>query len=291
MTSVSQLLVGSVPSANLYALIGVGFVTVYRSSRVLNFAQGQMALLGAYLFYSLVSLVGGRFYVGLVLACLVALVIGTAIYVILLRPAVGQGPLILIMLTIILGIVIESFYTVVWHTDVRFLSNPFGQAAFHLPGDAVISELTVATAVVAVVLIGGFAIFVHRSRWGIAMRASAENPGLASFRGVNVSATAAVSWAVAMLMATVAGVAYGTRTSLDPTLVGLGLSTFPAILIGGLDSIGGVLIGSVVLAVIQNAAATYLGGNWTDVVAYLVLLAVLVIRPTGLFGTRSLERL
>lgn len=285
-----QIVVGALVPASLYALVGVGFVTVYRSSRVLNFAQGQMTLLGAYLFFSVSAWLS---YEGLALLVALAVAggIGALIYTAFIRPVTGQGPVIVVMLTIVIGTLIGGIYTLVWGSGVRYLHNPLSTKGIRLPDHAVTSVSDLTTVLVAVAVIGGFALVVRYTPLGVMMRASAENSALASSLGVSITRVVAISWSFAMLTATLAGIAYGLRTSLDPTLITLGLTTFPAILVGGLDSVGGVLVGAFILALLQGTVASAAGGEWTAPVAYFLLLGVLLVRPTGLFGSEPQERI
>ncbi len=286
-----QVLVSAVPLAAMYALVAVGFVIVYRSSRVLNFAQGQLTLLGAYFCYSGVALLGGHFYLGLLVACLASVVVGVIIYRIFLRSFTALDPLLGVMITIALATLIESVYTIVWGTSPLTLAEPFVSHGIHLGGGVVVTTLELATVAAAVIMIGGVLAVLRWTRFGLSMRAAAEAPALASYRSVNVSRVAAASWAVAVASAAIAGIAYSLQSQIDPSSIALGVATFPAILIGGLDSIGGVLVGSLVLAVIDQIVTTYVGGSWTDAVAYLILLAVLLVRPNGLFGSKTPVRL
>ncbi|MHB8246007.1 MAG: branched-chain amino acid ABC transporter permease [Acidimicrobiales bacterium] len=286
-----QVLVSAFPLAAMYALVAVGFVIVYRSSRVLNFAQGQLTLLGAYLCYSGVSLFGGHFYPGFLVACLASVAIGVVIYRVFLRSFTALDPLLGVMITIVLATLIGSAYAMAWGTSPLPLAEPFVSHGIHFGGGVVLTTLDLATVATAVVIIGSLLAVLRWTRFGLAMRAAAESPALASYRSVNVSRVAAVSWAIAVASAAVAGIAYSLQSEIDPSSIALGVATFPAILIGGLDSIGGVLIGSLVLAVIDQVITTYVGGNWTDAIAYLILLAVLLVRPNGLFGSKVPVRL
>ncbi len=290
MAALPEALAGSLVLASLYALIGAGFVMVYRSSKVLNFAQGHLALLGAYLFYALSVLLHRDFLWTLAALGVVSVAIGAVLYLVFLSPLAGEGPIILIMITIIIGALIVAIVPMVWGTQPHTLASPLSQAGIHLPGGIVTSELDLVTIATAVVVIAGFWCLIRFTTSGIAMRAAAENPLLASYRGVNVALTAGVSWAFAVFAASVAGTAYGLRATLTPSITGLGFAAFPAVVVGGLDSLPGAMVGAVLLAVGQNLAATYLGGDWTDVTAYLVLLVVLLVRPHGLFGRKELVR-
>ncbi len=291
MHLVLQTLIGQLTIGSLYALVAVGFVIVYRSTRVINFAQGLFALLGGYFFFSIADGLGLGFWVSLVLSLLLSLVFGAAVYGILLRPLVGQSPLILVMLTIALSIVFGAVILMVWGSGTRFLDVPI-HGTLHLLFGVTVTVLDATIFGVAVVLLLTFSLVLRFSRFGSAMRAAAENPLLAAYRGINVGAISAATWAIAMFGASLAGIAYGATSGLAPGIGNvLGFAAFPAIIIGGLDSVAGALVGALVLAEIQGYAVTYLGGKFSDVVGYGLLLIVLVVRPTGLFGTKEIARL
>ncbi len=290
MSNLLQLFVGSLVPASLYALIGIGFVIVYKTTRVLNFAQGQLCLLGGYITYALTGYFAGHFGWALFGLLVIGLVVGAVIYLALLNPLKGQGPLIMVMLTIILGIIIQAVGGILWGTDPKFLPTPFSLTGIDLGAGVVISQLDLAIIVTAAVVLAVLWLGVRFTRAGVAMRAAAEHPTLASHRGVNVTLIATAAWSIATVTAFLAGVAIGLRSSVDISVVGLGFVGFSAILIGGMDSIPGVLAGSLILAFVQNVATSFLGGQWSDVVAYVLLLAVLLVRPYGLFGTREFLR-
>lgn len=287
----AQTFVGQLVTASLYALVGVGFVIVYRSTRVLNFAQGLMALIGGYVCYSIFNGAGMGFWPSVLLSLVVAAALGAAIYAIVLRPLIGQSPLLLVMLTIALSTVLGAIALIAWGANTDFLPNPYS-ANVTLPGNLHLTEFDLGTIVVTFVLISAFALLLRRSQFGAAMRASAELPVLASHRGIRVGLIAASTWAIAMVGASLAGIAYGATNGLSPDAGELlGFAAFPAIVLGGIDSVAGALVGAVVLAEVQGYAITYLGGQYGDVVGYVILLIVLVIRPTGLFGSREVARL
>lgn len=292
LQQIPSILASSLAPASLYALLGVGFVIIYRGTRVINFIQGQLALVGALIFTSALETLGHQYLIAALVAIGAALLIGAMIYFVIMSPLTGQGVLILIMLTLVLGTTIMNpVIAMIWSTNAHNLVLPLSRDAINLPGGAYITQADIATVIAAVVVIGALALVLRYARFGIAMRAAAENPTLAGYRGVNVLQTATMSWAVATVTATLAGIGDGVRAPIDFTMVGLGLYTFPALLIGGMDSIIGVLVGALVLAIIQNAAATYLGGAWTDVTAYVVMLLILMVRPYGFFGTKEFRRL
>lgn len=291
MSKIPEILVSALAPASLYALIGVGFVLIYKATRVINFLQGQLAFIGALLFVTAYSRVGHQFLIATVLVVGVALLLGAGLYLIAIRPLTGEGVLIMIMLTLVLGTaVLNGVIAMIWPIEQRTIPIPLDKHAMNLPGGAYITPVELATIAAAVLVIGGLALVLRYARLGIQMRAAAENPALAGYRGVNVIFTAAVSWAIATATAFLGGIGYGT-TGFDNSMSAIGLFAFPALLIGGMDSIIGVLAGSYILSFVQQAAAVYLDSEWRDVSAFILLLVILLVRPYGFFGTREYRRL
>jgi branched-chain amino acid transport system permease protein len=286
-----QLLVGQLVPAALYALVSVGFVIVYKSTKVLNFAQGQLVLIGGLIAYSLSLAFSGQAALTIVVAVGIAFVIGPVIYLVILRPLLNAGPLLLVMLTIALSIVLAAVAEIKWGPDTQFIHLNVSKAVVHLPDGITLSSVGVGTIIAAVVVLGGLSAGLHWSRFGVATRAAAENPALATYRGVNVSGLAAATWGFAMATATLAGISFSMQTGLSANNADvLGFAAFPAVIVGGLDSVPGALVGSVVLAEIQGLGVRWVGANFSDTIGYLLLLALLIIRPTGLFGSRDILR-
>jgi branched-chain amino acid transport system permease protein len=286
-----QLLIGQLVPASLYALVSVGFVIVYRSTKVLDFAQGQLVLLGGFGAFTLAQFFDGNALWTLITAIAGSLVLGTLIYLLILRPLLNAGTLVLVMLTIALSIVLTSVVSLIWGVNTRFVKLNVPQAPLHLPGGITLSAVGVGTIIAAVVILGGAALVLRYTRFGAATRAAAENPLLATYRGVNVPAIAAATWGFAMATAMLAGVSFSMQTGLSASNAEtLGFAAFPAVLVGGLDSMGGALVGSLLLAEIQGLGVRYVGANFSEPIGYLLLLAFLLVRPTGLFGSRDILR-
>jgi branched-chain amino acid transport system permease protein len=286
-----QLLVGQLVPASLYALVSVGFVIVYRSTKVLDFAQGQLVLIGGFGAFSLAQFFHGVAVWTLLVAIVGSLVVGGGIYYLVLKPLLNAGPLVLVMLTIALATVLTSVASIVWGVDTKFIKLNVPQHTFHFPDSVTLNSVELGTIVVAVVVLGGAALVIRYTRFGAATRAAAENPLLATYRGVNVAGVAAATWGFAMVTAMLAGVSYSMQTGLSASNAEtLGFAAFPAVLVGGLDSMGGALVGSLVLAEIQGLAVRYVGANFSETIGYLLLLAFLIVRPTGLFGSREILR-
>jgi branched-chain amino acid transport system permease protein len=287
-----EVFIGSLEPACLYALLGVGFVIIYKSTRVINFLQGTFVYLGALIFYTAFSTLHGNFIVAVAATAICAIVVGVVLYVAIMAPLSGRGVLALIMVTLIIGTaVLAGLISIVFGPEERFFTAPLRARAYNLPGGAYITQTDIVTMGVTILFIGGLSIFLRYARFGTAMRAGAESPILAEYLGVNVRVAGAVSWALATVAAAFAGIAFAATVPISADMVSLGVYAFPAILIGGMDSVGGVLIGSVIFAVIQNSSVTYINGSVSDLTAGVVMLLILTFRPYGLFGSPEYRRL
>lgn len=293
MNLATQTFVAQLPIAALYALVGVGFVTIFRTTKVFNLAQGVLALLGGYLFYVLLVTVGVEFWLAVVIALAGSAALGLVLYLVLLQPLVGSSTLLLLLLTLALNIVLVAVISFTWGAQAVYIHAPDQLShVMHLGANVSLSYISVGTIAVAVVLIAGYEIVLRRSRFGAAMRATAENPSLASHRGVNVNAVAAFAWSVAITFGAIAGISYGLQQGLSPASAEvLGFAAFPAVVLGGIDSVVGALVGAVVVAELQGFAVSYLGGQFAEVVGYLIVLIILVVKPAGLFSRAAVARL
>lgn len=293
MSQLPSVLVDAIAPASIYGLIAVGFVLIFRATRVFNFAHGQFVFIGALLFVSAYNHFGS-FPISALISVGASMLIGAAMYLVLMRPLTGQGVFTLVMVTLVLGTaVINGVIAVIWGVQVYPLNLSVSRSAIPLPLGTQTNVTDIVTVCTALITIGAIAVFVKRSRFGVEMRAAAESPVLASYSGVNVVSTATVSWAIAIGTAALAGIATAARSPVDSTIISLGLYAFPALILGGMDSIIGALIGSYLLAVVQGGTATYVpeGGLYVDVASYVFMLVVLMVRPYGLFGTPEFRRL
>jgi branched-chain amino acid transport system permease protein len=195
------------------------------------------------------------------------------------------------MLTIALSIVLTAGTQILYGSATKYFNVPFN-GNFHLPFGVVLPTLDVAIMATAVVLLVAFAIFLTRSRLGLSMRASAADARLATYRRISVNGISALTWGFAGAGAALAGIAYGAQLGLSSSAGDvLGFAAFPAIILGGIDSVPGALVGSFVLAEVQGYTSAYWGGQYSTVMGYVLLLVILVIRPSGLFGSREVVRL
>jgi len=287
-----DILVESLPQASLFAAMAVGLVIIFRTTGVMNFAQGYLGLLCGYIFYELTITLPHLEFVFLgLLAIVVAAVLGYVIYqVFLARVSTSAGVFVPVVYTIALAWLIESAVGMKWQGNAYGLTSPVSRIGLQLGGGIVLSPLEIGITVVTAVFIGGLACFMRWTRVGTAMRAVSDNPTLAVTYGRNLGRISGLAWAIGTVAAMLAGVTYGITSTVDFSVINLGFAAFPAMLIGGIDSISGVLIGSLFIAFAENYAGIKFGGQYSEPVAMGLALVVLLIRPQGLFGMRSLER-
>jgi branched-chain amino acid transport system permease protein len=211
-----------------------------------------------------------------------------------MRPLQGQSIFIMVMVTLILATsFLNGIIAIIWGVNVYPLNIHGYRTSIPLFLGTHTDAIDITTVVGTIVVIGGIALFLRYARFGIEMRAAAESTLLASYSGVGVLWTATISWAVAFGTCALAGIATAARSPVDSSITDLGLYAFPAIILGGLDSVPGAIIGAYALAIVRGATAAYVpsGGLYTDVAAYIFMLVILMVRPYGLFGTREFRRL
>ena len=287
----ASALVQALVQGSLYALIGVGFVILYRSTGVLNFAQGSLMVLGGFSFYQLTEW-GLPLVAAIPLSVVIVGLIGSGLFVAGFRRLVGEPTFVLVIATLGLSVVIETIVVLIWGPNPRPLPNLIDRnGGFEVLGMR-FSPLDVYCIVVCLTIILALDLMLKRTRLGARMRAVADGPLLAGLNKIPVNAMSALAWGIAAFCAAAAGISYSLRTSLDPIgLQGFGLVAFAAVLLGGMDSIRGALLGGMSLAIIQNLAVLWFGGDWTDVIAYTLLLLVLMVRPQGLLGSAAIRRI
>ena len=284
-----QLIVNITVLAAIYALIACGYVLVYRVSRVLNLAHGELMMVGAYLLLSTASLFAGNPLAALVAALTLSLVVGVLVYLFLMRKMTGEMVLAAVLTTVALGILLRGLVVLIWSAQQQYpaqalgLSNP----AIVLPGGARISTWSAVLVLSTAAVYAALFLFLRFGRWGIRMRAAGQNPLLAAQRGINLHAVYALAWSLSTFTGALAGMLIALDSGLTSTMVIIGLKAFPAALVGGLDSLVGALVGALIVAGAEVLLIHYVDPLLSDVVPFLVLIAMLVVRPWGLFGTRE----
>jgi branched-chain amino acid transport system permease protein len=308
MTKFLSLLQDGLALGAVYALVALGFVVIYRATGVINFAQGGLVVFGAFLVYQVQFtwnwFGGGGTWPGFIVSALFAMVcvalIGAAFEALVLRRMIGQPIFAIILITIGLFLLVEPLTTTIWHNPPGGLQTPFGLDTVTAL-DVQILQVNIATVVLGAIVFAVFFFLFQYTKIGIAMRATAVDQEAALAQGISVRRVFALSWAIAGAVAVVAGMMLAAGAGPAPGLsISLGLialRAFPAIILGGLDSPGGAVVGGLAIGVAQVMTGGYisssvevLGAEFADVVPYLIMLAILLVRPYGLFGTREVRR-
>ena len=284
-----QLAINIVVLASIYALIACGYVLIYRVSRVLNLAHGELMMLGAYLVLATASLFSGHPLVALAAAILLSIVVGAMVYVFLMRKMTGEMVLAAILTTVALGILIRGSIALIWSAQQQYPAQALGVSnpSLTLPGDGHISLWSLVLVLTNIAVYGALFGFLRFGRWGMRMRAAGQNPLLAAQRGINLHGVYALAWALSTLTGALAGILMALDSGVTGSMPVIALKAFPAALVGGLDSLAGALIGALIIATAEVLLIYYVDPLLSDVVPFLVLLAMLIVRPWGLFGTRE----
>ncbi len=289
MNYLANLLMSGLAIGALYGLVAMAFATVFKVSRVLNFAQGEVMMLIAYISYTVsLYLPGGEL---LQAACVVvsAIVIGGLIERLIVRPMLGQPVFSVVMMTIALAVLIRALVALFWDTDPHRFPGSDMQAMVNVFGINITGPQMTLFAIFIALFIGIW-LFLRGSMIGIAMRAAASDSTVTMLMGVSVSRIYLAAWVLSSLLAGVAGVLFANIYHIGPDIAGLGNRAFPAAIVGGLDSILGAAIGGLLIGVVENLAGGYIGSGAKEVAGFLVVLIVLMVRPYGLFGERHIER-
>jgi len=284
--------VGMFDLGSLYALVGVGFVILYRSTRVLNFAQGAFMLIGAEVFTTLVVTDHITWWFALPISMVATSVFGSIIYVVFFRRLVGAEPFVLVIASLGLNIVLVAASDMAWGPSTRLLPSLISRNALFTAGGVSLEPFDLFSILFPIVVIVALELQLRHTRLGTQMRAVADSPLFASQTRISVHRISAIAWMIAAGCGAGAGIIYAIGNGVSPEpLETLGIFVFPAVFLGGLDSIKGALVGGYLLALLQNGTTYYISGTYTVVVPFLVLIVVLLVRPTGIFGSREVVRL
>jgi branched-chain amino acid transport system permease protein len=284
-----QLAVNILVLAAIYALIACGYVLIYRVSRVLNLAHGELMMLSAYLLIATASLFSRNPLLALAAAVALSLCVGVLVYFFLMRRMTGEMVLAAVLTTVALGVLLRGLVVLIWSAQQQNPAQMLGWVnyAIALPGGARVSAAGAGLILTTFAVYGGLFLFLRFSKYGIRMRAAGQNPLLAAQRGISLHGIYALAWGLSTLTGALAGILISLDSGLDSTMVLIGLKAFPAALVGGLDSLVGALIGALIVAAAEVLLIYYVDPLLSDVVPFLVLIAMLVVRPWGLFGTRE----
>jgi len=291
-----QLVVSGIVVGSIYALSALGFVLIYKSSRVLNIAHGQIIAAGAFITYALTVWVGIPILFSFLTSMVITFFLAMSVERVFLRRLIGEPIISVIMVTIGLMSILDGLIYL----------TPFGSMNYSFPeflpttpislGGVSISWTQLVGVIITVILIGVFSWFFKGATLGVSMRAVSDDQLASMSVGISVPKVFGLAWAMAGLSAAAAGGIIGNITGLNfETLRAFGITVFPVVILGGLDSIIGAVVAGIIMGLIQQFAAGYLDGNWglngtADVLPYVILLIILLFKPHGLFGTHEIER-
>jgi branched-chain amino acid transport system permease protein len=289
-----QLVLNGLVVGTLYGVVAMSFVVIYKATQVVNFAQGELLLVGAWVCWALLTKYQLPLYVGLPLSLVFMFVFGLAIQVVMLRPLLGEPIVSVIMVTIALSAVLQAALKWIFGVDSQPFPPVFASQSVNLLGLQIQTVYLMSIAVAGTIMIG-MAWFFRVTRFGLAMRATAFDQQVAQSLGVSVKSVFAMAWAISATVSALAGVIVAIVNGMSSGLSAYGIKVFPAVILGGLDSIGGAVAGGIAIGLLENLAH-YLDseflhwGNLYEVAPFYVLIVILMIRPYGLFGTTDIER-
>ncbi|MDJ0984036.1 MAG: branched-chain amino acid ABC transporter permease [Desulfobacterales bacterium] len=291
-----QLVISGIVVGSIYALSALGFVLIYKSSRVLNIAHGQIIASGAFITYALTVWVGIHIAISFILSMIITFFLAMSVERIFLRRLIGEPIISVIMVTIGLMSIIDGI----------IYMTPFGSENFSFPeflpktplafAGVSVSWTQLVGVIITFIMIAAFTWFFKASTVGISMRAVSDDQFASMSIGISVPKVFGLAWATAGLSAAAAGGIIGNITGLNfDVLHSFGIIVFPVVIVGGLDSIFGAIVAGIIMGLIQQFASGYLDGNWglfgtADVLPYVILLIILLIKPHGLFGIHEIER-
>ncbi len=289
-----QLVINGLVVGSVYALVALGFVIIFKSTSVVNFAQGEFLLLGAYISLAVVGQYNMPFWVAVIITLLFSIALGMLIERLILRPMIGEPVISVIMVTLGLSSVLKAVVQGIWGTDTRPFPEIFPSTPVQI-GPLPVSQGYIYSVVCVALLLLLFTLFFKYSREGIAMRATAFSQQVAQSMGISVRRMFALAWAIAAVVSAIGGILLGgVRGGVDAALASIGLKVIPVVILGGLDSIIGAIVGGLLVGVLENLAGGYLdpifGGGVKEVAPFVVLVLILMIKPYGLFGKVHIDR-
>lgn len=282
------LLVGS-----LYSLIALGFVLIYKASGALNFAQGEFVMFAGYIVAACVQLYGFPLYVAIAVGIVGMVALGFLVEKLVLQFMIGRPVVAIIMATIGLAAFLQGLAPALWGIETKNIPLPISDEPLFV-FDILLNRIELVAAVFALVIFSAVGWLFTKSRMGIALRAIADDQQVSMAMGIDVKRYFGISWAIAGVVALGGAIIWGNAIGVDVQLAILGLKVFPVVILGGLDSILGALVGGLIIGAVEAMAAgvidPYVGGGTKDLTPYVLMIFVLMVRPSGLFGKEDIER-
>jgi branched-chain amino acid transport system permease protein len=278
----------------MYALVALGFVLVYKATDAINFAQGEFVMIAALVVAVALGVVGAPLWLAVLVGLVSMVVFGFALERVVLRRLIGRPVVAVVMATIGLASILRGVGPATLGAGTKTLPLPISDEPIVL-GPLFIPPIQILGALVSLMFLGGFGWFFLRSRRGIAMRAVADNQQVAMAMGINVERYFGLAWAMTGIVSALGGIIWGNLLGVDINLSLVGFKVFPVVILGGLDSIPGAVIGGLIVGIVENVAAgyvdPYVGGGTKDFAPYVLMILALMIRPYGIFGKKIIERI
>jgi branched-chain amino acid transport system permease protein len=289
MVEFFQYVIGGLAIGSIYGLVALGFVLIFKSTDVFNFAQGDLLMVGGYLAFTALATFSLPMIPAIVLVLAAGAVIGVVLQVTVFRSMIGRPLLTVVMVTIALSLIVRSVVQILYGPQERTLPTTLPNDSLEILGLRV-STLDLLVMAVTAACVIAFALFFRKSKLGLQMRATAESVEASVLSGIDANRVFLVAFGIGTATAALGGVLMGNLQVVSPQLSALGLLAFPAAVIGGLTSIPGAVVGGLIIGVAQQLAVGYVSGQAANVVVYGILMAVLLIRPYGIFGHPTVER-
>lgn len=288
-----SLVVSGLSIGLMYSLIALGFVLVYKATDAINFAQGEFVMLAGFIAATALTVSGMPVVGAIVLTVAIMILFSFALERVVLRPMLGRPVVAVIMATIGLAAILRGLPPITVGAQTKAVSLPLPDTPIFL-WSAIIPPIQALGVIVTIAFLGIFSWFFLKSRMGVAMRAVADNQQVALAMGINVQRYFAIAWAMAGIVSALGGIIWGSMLGVDTQLALVGLKVFPVVILGGLDSIVGAIIGGLIVGVVESIAAGYLdpyvGGGTKDFAPYVLMIIMLMFKPYGIFGQRRIER-
>jgi branched-chain amino acid transport system permease protein len=286
---VLQLLVSGISQGCVYGLIALGFVLIYKATEMVNFAQGDLMMLGAFFAYTYLNLMELHFLIALPATIFTMAILGALTERVMIRPMIGEPHFSVLMLTIGLGFILRAAAGAIWGNEPRSLDLPYAGGVIDLNGLIIGYEnlvIVVGTALLCTLLF----LFFRFTRLGIAMQAASQNQLAAFYVGIPVKRIYSLVWAISAGISAVAGILVAPVSLIDPLIGFIGIKAFAAAIVGGFGSLPGAIVGGLIIGIVEQFAGLYLPTGFSDVSAYVILLVMLLIRPEGIFATMQQKK-
>jgi len=285
------LLLAGIAQGCVYALVALGFVLIYKATETVNFAQGDLMMLGGFFALTAAVLLDWPYWATILFAVAAMALVGMLIERLVLRPVLGQPAFTVVMITIGVGFVLRGVVTMIpgWGTDTYTFPTPFADGTFKI-GEVIFAVQQVAVIAMTAALVSALYLFFRFSKLGVAMQATSQNQLAAAYMGIPVRRVNMMIWGLSAGVAAFAGILLAPVTFVHSNMGFIGLKAFPAAVVGGFGSVPGAIVGGLIIGLVEAFAGRYLPEGFKDVAAYVVVLAVLMIKPSGIFGETARKK-